>query len=606
MNEALDLQERPRELPSGVHGTIQFNGLTRTWDITATPHVSMKLKRVFGQIGSNQVGRYSLKNTPEVCRDLLWFCDRYPLEIVGPAPAGYMADAYIQRQADFHRARTETVQKLLEGLVPPRAFELTYPPREYQRVAAEMWLLAGGLLVADDLGLGKTITAIAGLTDPITRPSIVVTMTHLVRQWQSEFAKFAPALRVVVPRRGTPTDGVNDLIKRPRERIDRSRQASLPHVETFPDVVVLNYQKFVGWAELLKDYAKSLIFDECQELRTGEGTGKYSAAKLVRERVSYCLGLSASPIYNMGDEFHAVLSIIQPDAIGTRTEFITQWGGGSSNKIADPKAFGAWLRAEGLMIRRTKADVGRELPDLTIIPHMIEADLSAIEKVASDAAELARVILQGGGKGFDKLKASEELSWKLRHATGLAKAPYVADFVRVIVESGEQVVLFGWHHDVYEIWKERLKDLGVALYTGKESDSQKSAARESFINGKAKVLIMSLRAGAGLDGLQHVCSTTVHGELDWSGKVHEQGNGRVHRDGQKEKVLAYYMLIDSGSDPVISDVIGVKQQQSEGVLNPDAENAPLVGNDKDVKKLAEDFLRRRGLAVPEQQLREAG
>jgi hypothetical protein len=48
----------------------------------------------------------------------------------------------------------------------------------------------------------------------------------------------------------------------------------------------------------------------------------------------------------------------------------------------------------------------------------------------------------------------------LRQATGIAKAPFVADFVRLLVESGEKVLLYGWHREVYSIWRDKLKDLG--------------------------------------------------------------------------------------------------------------------------------------------------
>ena len=112
--------------------------------------------------------------------------------------------------------------------------------------------------------------------------------------------------------------------------------------------------------------------------------------------------------------------------------------------------------------------------------------------------------------------------------------------------------------------------------------------------GTSKVLILSLRAGAGIDGLQHVCRTCVFGELDWSPGVHEQCLGRVYRDGQPDPVVAYYLLAEEGADPIMSDVLGVKRGQIEGLRDPDA---PLVeaGIDPDhLKRLAKDFLERRG------------
>ena len=117
---------------------------------------------------------------------------------------------------------------------------------------------------------------------------------------------------------------------------------------------------------------------------------------------------------------------------------------------------------------------------------------------------LAKFILSRRGSPLEKMKAGGEIDWRLRQATGIAKAPFVAEFVRMLVESGEKVLLYGWHHSVYQIWHTRLTPwTKVAYFTGEETANQKERARKEFIEGEAQVLIMSLRAGAGLDGLNH-------------------------------------------------------------------------------------------------------
>jgi len=148
---------------------------------------------------------------------------------------------------------------------------------------------------------------------------------------------------------------------------------------------------------------------------------------------------------------------------------------------------------------------------------------------------------------------------------------------------------------VHEIWMQSLAPYNPALYTGSESPRQKDESKAKFISGESKVLLISLRAGAGLDGLQYVTKTVIFGELDWSPGVHEQCIGRVYRDGQQSPVFAYYLLSNSGSDPVIADTLGLKTQQIEGVRDP---NKPLVEAleiDPDhIKKLAREYLKHRG------------
>ncbi len=536
--------------------------------VEAEPHVILRLKRVFGKASPVAVATVRLSDTEENARDLLWFLDRYPMEVDDRK--------YLERRAAQHKARTEAIQDLLTGKYEPPTFALAHPPRRYQRLAAEVLLRGQSLLLADDVGLGKTVTAICTLTDPRTLPALVVTLAHLPRQWQDEIKLFAPALRTHVVRKSKPYD----------VRVDGA----------FPDVLLLNYHKLKGWADVLGSKIKSVVFDEVQELRH-RGSAKYEAAAIVAGAAKFKLGLSATPIYNYGGEIWNVLDVLRPGALGEHEEFLREWcaPGMDPPRIVDPRAFGTWAREQGIVLRRTRASVGRELPALTKVPHHVDSDAHVLDRIGSSAAELARVILQQNEEHRgQRMQASEALATMLRQATGIAKAAFVADFVRLLVESGERVVLFGWHREVYGVWMDRLADLKPALFTGSESGSQKEAARARFVDRETDILIMSLRAGAGLDGLQHVCRTIVFGELDWSPGVHEQCIGRVYRDGQKEPVVAYFLVADHGADPVIADALHLKRLQVDGVRDPFAEivEAQDSGEGR-VRKLAEDYLRQR-------------
>lgn len=542
------------------------------WWVEGPPYVLMRLKRLFERTDKSQMGGVILADTPEVCRELLWFMERFPMDVPNLAR--------MKKGASEHRKREEMVANILSGTYKPPEFELAYPAREYQRIAADLLLRSRSMLLADDVGLGKTFSAIATFTDTKTLPALVVTLTHLPKQWQKELNKFAPNLRVHVAKTGKAID------------------LRTKHRGSFPDVVVMNYHKLVGWAETLAPEIRSVVFDECQELRTGGETEKYKAAKWLAESATYRLGMSATPIYNYGEEMFHVMDVLSPGCLGDREEFLREWCrqvGQDKHAIREPKVFGQYMRDQGWMLRRTRSDVGRELPALQRISHEVDADPKAIENVADAAAELARIILaQGEDHRGQKRDAAMEISWKLRQATGIAKATEVATFVRMLVESGEKVVLFGWHREVYSLWSSLLADLNPVFYTGEESPSQKEFAKELFTKGHSKVLVMSLRAGAGLDGLQNHCRTVVFGELDWSPGVHEQCIGRIHRDGQTEPVVAYFLIADSGSDPVIADVLHLKRDQVEQIRDPNADLLEQLEVDPDhIKKLAAQFLKQR-------------
>lgn len=540
------------------------------WNIETEPHIQIRLKRVFGSVQRVTQGALTISNTPEHCRDLQWFCDRYP----------HILDEESQRAlrngSNQHRDMILRLERIIDQKYVGMPFSMALPPRSYQGKEAEIYLNQGFLLVADDVGLGKTCAAICSFTDPRTLPAVVVTLTHLPWQWEDEVRKFAPTLRTHIIRKGTPYE--------------------LPRFfDRGPDVIIINYHKLATWAEILRKYAKSVVFDEIQELRHSESV-KYSAAETLAGACRFRLGLSATPIYNYGGEIFNVLSILKPECLGTWAEFTNEWcmGIGGNMKIKAPRAFGAYAREHFMIVRHTREEVGRELPPVIRIPHRIGSDREALDDVENSAAELARIILQQGetSRG-QKMQASEQFNNILRQATGIAKAPYVADFVRLLVESGEKVVLCGWHREVYGIWLAKLRDLAPIMYTGSETASEKLRAKEDFIQSKSSILILSLRSGAGLEGLQESASSIVFGELDWSPAVHEQCIGRIHRDGQRKPVAAYFLVAEDGADPVIAETLGLKREQIEGIRNPNQDLIERLDVSGDrTKKLAEFYLQR--------------
>jgi len=553
------------------------------WQITATPDVMIRLKHIFPRANKYRTGALHLASTPEVCRDLEWIMERWEFDI----PPGDLRR--LSGGADQHRATQEEVRSILnsgqalrlDGMEPARA------PREYQRVAADLALTTGHLLLADDLGLGKSMSSLLMLRDPEALPALIVCPTHLPEQWVSELGKTFPLLRTHIIRSLKVYD--------PAERREMGGHN--------PDVLIINYAKLRGWGDHLAGQVKTVIFDEVQELRRAD-SDKYVAAAQIADGATYKMGLSATPVYNYGGETHNIFQVLAPEVLGSREEFAREWGSGywhDQVEVADPAALGTYLRNEGLLLRRTRKDVGRELPEVVRVTHAIDSDEKVYDKLTGEAIDLAKLILNSEAERKERWQASGELDWRLRQATGIAKAPYVADFTRLLLESEESVVLFGWHRAVYDIWAERLADFDPVFYTGEESPAAKQRSRDEFVSGRSRVLIMSLRAGLGLDGLQERSHVAVFGELDWSPGMHDQCVGRLHRDGQGESVVAYFLVSETGADPPMAEVLNLKRMQSEPLIDPEAELFTAADRTGRIRQLAEEVMRQRQ-ARPQQQL----
>lgn len=427
----------------------------------------------------------------------------------------------------------------------------------------------------------NTFTSLLVLRNPAALPALVVTLTSLPRQWLRELDASLPWLRGHIVRSGTPYN----LAVRMPDRRD-------------PDVIVINYNKLAGWADHLTGHVRTVIFDEMQELRRGELAQKGVAAAMIADKAAFRLGLTGTPVYNYGDEIHRVVSVLDPDVLGTREEFLREWCSGRSGdddgkvKVTNPAALGTYLRDAGVMLRRTRADVGRELPEVIRVEQSVETDRDVLDRLAGNSVEMARQVLTSTDRD-ERFHAAGELNARIRHATGVAKAPYVAEFVRLLLESEPRVLLMGWHRETYTIWLDRLREFRPVMYTGTENDREKDRSFQAFTTGSARVMMMSLRSGAGLDGLQGHCKVIVFGELDWSPKVHSQAIGRLNRDGQVEPVLAYFMLCDEGSDPAMAEVLDIKRQQADPIVDPHIPLFDPTSPDgvRKIKALAEDVLR---------------
>lgn len=538
------------------------------WHLRCEPHVIMMAKRIFQRIPVGQHGVLKISDTPETCRMLEWFVQMYPLRITNATKLFQSAYEHVQNIA--------RLADLIDPNYKPREFALALQPRTYQRQAAEVYLAAGSLLLADDVGLGKTCSAICSLTDAGTLPALVVCPAHLTRQWQKEINRFAPKL-------------VTHILK-------KAEAYELPKVRgRGPDVIIASYHKMRGWAEVLAAYVKSTVFDEGQELRRNE-SAKYGACRHVARAAKFRIALTATPIYNYGGEIYNLIDILRPGVLGTWDEFSREWcNSGERDKasLKDPTAFGAWMKEQSLMLRRTRRDVRRELPKLSRITMPCDTDPKALNQIEDAAHELAKIVLAEHGAGIDKMKAAAELEMLARRATGIAKAPHVADFVETLLESGEPVVLFGWHRLVYDLWQSKLSKYSPAMFTGSESPSRKQAEVARFVEGQTNLIFVSLRSGAGLDGLQHRCRTVVIGELDWSPGVHEQCIGRIFRDGQPDPVTVYFMLADDGSDPMVAEIVGLKRQQIDGLRESVRGDIEQVAPAEGIRKIADAYLHRK-------------
>ena len=88
-------------------------------------------------------------------------------------------------------------------------------------------------------------------------------------------------------------------------------------------------------------------------------------------------------------------------------------------------------------------------------------------------------------------------------------------------------------------------------------------------------------------------AVVVIGELDWSPEVHKQLIGRVNREGQEGQVTAIYLVSDSGSDPLMIDLLGLKSSQAKGIIDPFSGVSKQHSDTDRIRLLAEKYLTKK-------------
>jgi len=544
--------------------------------VDAEPHVMSRLRPIFDN-ATNWSNRGKYTHRPITfpfnmtsAKDILWIMQRYNLAC-DPLTA-----SKIQEKSDEYDRVLESVvnaDKDTTYRVSPEALQLALSLRTHQVTFKNaIWQLKR-MLLSDKMGLGKTPSGISMLQEPESRPALIVVPPHLCSQWEREVNRFLP---------GASTHVIRGF-----------KNYELPQV----DVLITGYNRLQPWQDTLladKSHFKTLIGDEIQELRH-TGTGKREIFRILSERVKFCAGLSGTPIYNHGDEIWSVLDAISPECLGSRDEFVEEWCGWSG-VVREPSVLNHYLKTRGLMMRRTPEEVGLHFGEASKHVYTLDADMKQLEAVQNVMKMLALSVLNGNVN--EQSESSREFDWKLRHATGVAKARPVAEFVKMICDQGDKVLLAGWHRDVYDIWMKELKAYNPVMYTGTESPKEKDKAVKEFVEGNAKVFIISLRSGSGLDGLQRACATAVFGELDWSPHVMDQVVARLDRDGQTKHVQAFYLTIADGADPFMIELVAKKRDQHDGVVEGKDSAGEILafdsGGKERIRELAKSYLKSIG------------
>lgn len=521
--------------------------------------------------------------------------------------------------------RDALVLSLRRGAGPFRSFgQIAIEPRAYQLVPLLMALKLDPvrLLIADDVGIGKTIEAALIARELLDRGDVerfaVLCPPHLVDQWVTELeGRFH--LRPVAVTAASAA--------RLERNLPPSESIFTTHAHT---VVSLDYIKSERRrAEFLRACPELVIVDEAHTCAsTGQGRHqRYELLKgLVSEKARHLVMLTATPHSGDEDAYFRLLGLLHTDFavlantagdehkklrdrlaahfVQRRRPDIAEWKEGNifprrETKELTYKLTGTWERffdavldycasvvaAAGEDTKKQRLNFWGTLALMRCVASSPAAAVQALrtragleEEIAEDDVE-ARVFdgaadalpdddVEPPAASDDKaLAALIAQAEELAGQAGDPKLKLLTDHVAELVKEGFNPVIFCRYiataHYLGQHLGLKTKNVTVGVVTGELTSDERKEKVELLGDAEQRILVATDCLSEGVN-LQDHFDAVVHYDLSWNPTRHEQREGRVDRFGQKRGVVRATLLYGA-NNPVDGAVLEVILKKADKI-----------------------------------------
>ncbi|WLR56368.1 SNF2-related protein [Mesobacillus subterraneus] len=434
-----------------------------------------------------------------------------------------------------------TIIPEFEGLQAPAHLpQLTPLPHQLEVAKQVVENMNGKAILADEVGLGKTIEAGLILKEYMIRGLVkkvlILVPASLVSQWAMELnTKFH--IPAIAQKKSYVWEQCDVVVS----SIDTAKRA--PHKEIINN---LNYDL--------------IIIDEAHKLKNNK-TKNYEFVQNLKKR--FCLLLTATPIQNRIEEIFNLVSLLKPGHLGSESVFYDKYKK-DARSVNDDEHLRELVNK--VMIRNRRSDTGiewtkrhvetipiyfseeeRALYDSVQSLRGSEAGLSSsqfslmtLQREACSSREAVfytlRNMLQrqeNPSVGFQNTIA--QLIKRVEAVTKNSKAEKALELIQQI---NDKVIIFTEYRatQLYLQWFLKQNGITSVPFRGGFKRGKKDWMRELF-QKNVQVLIATEAGGEGIN-LQF-CSHIINFDLPWNPMRLEQRIGRIHRLGQEKDVKIY-------------------------------------------------------------------
>jgi superfamily II DNA or RNA helicase len=472
--------------------------------------------------------------------------DLAPLLTAMQTPPGSEGGWYRLRERFAHLGLAQGFDELL-CLPHLRGMETFWYQVETVRKVLKQF--RGRVLLADEVGLGKTIEAGMVLKEYLLRGMVesvlVLTPASLVGQWREELeTKF-----------DIPCATTHDALQRSDPDRFWNQKCLIASLALA--------RRSEHAARLIGRNFDLVIVDEAHHLRD-RNSQSYKLVDALNKR--FLLLLSATPVQNDLIELYNLLTLLKPGIFKTLKEFrAAHMTPGKPRQPANPERLRELIRAA--MVRNTRAVVALKLPRrhaVTIRVDGSESERAAYQELATQARRLAaegtsrdRLVLHHllGAAGSSPAAATaavrrlagrraDEPGWhalaqRWASAGNGGKEAALLELLRR--NPDEKKLVFVHYRETLDHLADLLRREGFALacFEGGLSGPEKDAAIAAF-RDRVPVLLCTESGGEGRN--IQFCNTLINFDVPWNPMAIEQRIGRIDRIGQQREVFVFNLV----------------------------------------------------------------
>jgi SWI/SNF-related matrix-associated actin-dependent regulator 1 of chromatin subfamily A len=453
---------------------------------------------------------------------------------------------------------------------------LSYYP--YQRAGVEFLVRKKNVLLADSMGLGKSIQT-AGyfnwlLKQKIYPKALVICPASVKYNWLKELNKW-----LIEPLKIEVVEGKNGFTQ-----------------ETAVHIYILNY-------DILKDKhfynLNCIVLDEAHYIKNPEAQRTKEVVRICRSNPhAKIIALTGTPMLNRPVELFPILNLLYPERFNDFFKFAFRYCAAHRKEIptkqgikkvwdfsgaSNVEELGRILRST-VMLRREKKDVLRELPDKirTVVPvkqtvsnsflSLEERTKNAINQIQEINKKIKQIKKENNKELLQQLKAEKlrirsvalPLINEYRRMAFEEKKDVIVQFLEDTLNN-EKVVVFTHHRDVANFFGKTFYHLNPPVLTGETSARDRQAMVEYFQSGKSPLFIATIMAAA--EGITLTeASTVVFAEYEWTPAKMLQAEDRLHRIGQKNTVNSYWFALVNSIDEMFINKIVEKLEIQKSVM----------------------------------------